>query len=144
MNTMNRHTTLIMTTLAFLYLGIALRPSDALGQQKTLKELIVGTWILESGARPDRRRHKAPNPGVLVSKGSRVSALKGCRPRRSRDHSPIFDDLQKIQSLSPADLVRVPSERHEIEHGFKEKQDLVEGIARLRGRGAARDNQCAE
>jgi Lipocalin-like domain len=48
MNTMNRHTTLTMTTLAFLCLGIALLPSDALGQQKTLKEQIVGTWILES------------------------------------------------------------------------------------------------
>ena len=45
---MNRRTTLTMTTMAFLCLGIALRPSDALGQQKTLKELIVGTWILES------------------------------------------------------------------------------------------------
>jgi hypothetical protein len=48
MNTMNRHTTLTMTTMAFLCLGIALLPSDALGQQKTLKEQIVGTWILES------------------------------------------------------------------------------------------------
>jgi Lipocalin-like domain len=48
MNTMNRHTALTMTTMAFLCLGIALRPSDALGQQKTLKEQIVGTWILES------------------------------------------------------------------------------------------------
>jgi hypothetical protein len=43
MNTMNRHTTLTMTTIAVLCLGIALRPSDALGQQKTLKELFVGT-----------------------------------------------------------------------------------------------------
>ena len=34
--------------MAFIWLGIALRPSDAFGQQKTLKELIVGTWILES------------------------------------------------------------------------------------------------
>ena len=34
-------------------------------------------------------------------------------------------------------------ERHEIEHGFKERQELVEVIARLRGRGAARDNQSA-
>ena len=45
---MNRHTTLAMTIMAFIWLGIALRPSDAFGQQKTLKELIVGTWILES------------------------------------------------------------------------------------------------
>jgi hypothetical protein len=48
MNTMNRHTTLAMTIMAFIWLGIAFRPSDALGQQKALKELIVGTWILES------------------------------------------------------------------------------------------------
>ena len=31
----------------------------------------------------------------------------------------------------------------EFEHGFKESQELVEVIARLRGRGAARKNQCA-
>jgi Terminase small subunit len=34
-------------------------------------------------------------------------------------------------------------EKHEFEHGFKERQELVEVIARLRGRGAARTNQCA-
>ena len=48
MNIMNRRTMLTMTTLAFLWLGIALPPSDVLGQQKTLKELIVGAWILHS------------------------------------------------------------------------------------------------
>jgi len=34
--------------LAFLCLGIVLPASDAVGQQKTLKELIVGTWLLDS------------------------------------------------------------------------------------------------
>ena len=34
-------------------------------------------------------------------------------------------------------------EKHEIEHGFKERQELVEVIARLRGRGAAGNNQSA-
>ena len=34
-------------------------------------------------------------------------------------------------------------EKHEFEHGYKAQQDLVEVIARLRGRGATRDNQCA-
>ena len=48
LNTMNRHTTFTITTMAALCLGIALGASDALGQQKPLKELIVGTWILES------------------------------------------------------------------------------------------------
>jgi hypothetical protein len=31
-------------------------------------------------------------------------------------------------------------EKHEIEHGYKAQQEV---IARLRGRGAARNNQCA-
>ena len=35
------------------------------------------------------------------------------------------------------------SERHEIDHSFKAQQELIEVIARLRGRGAARNNQCA-
>jgi hypothetical protein len=35
-------------------------------------------------------------------------------------------------------------EKHEIEHGYKAQQELVEVIARLRGRGAARNNQCAQ
>jgi hypothetical protein len=36
-----------------------------------------------------------------------------------------------------------PPERHEIDHNFKEQQELVEVIARLRGRGAVRSNQSA-
>jgi len=40
MNSMNRRTTLTLTALAFLCLGIALPPGDALGQEKTLKQLI--------------------------------------------------------------------------------------------------------
>jgi hypothetical protein len=48
MNTKDRRTTLTMTALAFLYLGIALPASNAVGQKKTLKELIVGTWTLDS------------------------------------------------------------------------------------------------
>ena len=34
-------------------------------------------------------------------------------------------------------------EKHEFEHGYKAQQDLVEVIARLRGRGAARNDQSA-
>ena len=34
-------------------------------------------------------------------------------------------------------------ERYEIDHNFKEQRELVEVIARLRGRGAARNNQRA-
>jgi hypothetical protein len=34
--------------LACLCLGIALAASNAVAQQKTLKELIAGTWVLDS------------------------------------------------------------------------------------------------
>jgi Lipocalin-like domain len=66
MNTMNRRTTLALTALAFLCFGIALPPSDALGQQKTLKELIVGTWILDSvyDQTEDGIKHEPWGPGV--------------------------------------------------------------------------------
>jgi hypothetical protein len=66
MNTMNRHTTLTMTTLAFLCLGIALPASDAVGQQKTLKEQIVGTWILDSvyDQTQDGKKNDTWGPGV--------------------------------------------------------------------------------
>jgi hypothetical protein len=63
---MNRRTTLTLTALAFLCLGIALPPSDALGQQKTLKELVVGTWLLDSvyDQSQDGVKHDTWGPGV--------------------------------------------------------------------------------
>jgi hypothetical protein len=66
MTSMNRRTTLKLTALAFLCLGIALAPGEALGQQKTLKELIVGTWILDSvyDQTEDGQKHEPWGPGV--------------------------------------------------------------------------------
>jgi hypothetical protein len=66
MKSMNRRTSLTLTALTFLWLGIALPPSDALGQQKTLKELIVGTWILQSvyDQTEDGIKHEPWGPGV--------------------------------------------------------------------------------
>jgi hypothetical protein len=66
MNTMNQRATLTITTMAFLCLGIAFPPSNALGQQKTLKEQIVGTWILDSvyDQTEDGIKHEPWGPGV--------------------------------------------------------------------------------
>jgi Lipocalin-like domain len=66
MNAMNQRTPLTITTMAFLCLGIAFPPSNALGQQKTLKELIVGTWILDSvyDQTEDGIKHEPWGPGV--------------------------------------------------------------------------------
>ena len=47
-NKTNGRPTLTLTALAFLCLGIVPPVSDAVGQQKTLKERIAGTWILDS------------------------------------------------------------------------------------------------
>jgi hypothetical protein len=66
MNTKHQRTTLTMTAWAFLCLGIALSASNAVGQQKTLKELIVGTWLLDSvyDQTEDGTKHEPWGPGV--------------------------------------------------------------------------------
>ena len=45
---MNRFCTLILTTMSLLLLGVALPAGAAAGQQKTLKEQLVGTWRVVS------------------------------------------------------------------------------------------------
>jgi hypothetical protein len=45
---MNRDTTLVMTIIVLLCFGLILAPGDALAQQKTLKEQLVGAWTLVS------------------------------------------------------------------------------------------------
>ena len=45
---MKLYTTLTRIALACLCVGIALPAGNAAGQQKTLKELLVGTWLLDS------------------------------------------------------------------------------------------------
>ena len=66
MNTMRRSTTLSMITLAFLCLGIVLPASNAISQQKTIKELLVGTWTLDSvyDQTQDGKKHDTWGPGV--------------------------------------------------------------------------------
>ena len=52
---MNRRSTLALSTLALLFLGIGLPASNAVAQQKSLKEQLVGTWTFVSAVntRPD-------------------------------------------------------------------------------------------
>ena len=63
---MKLYITLTRIALAFLCLGIALPPSEALGQQKSLKELIVGTWLLDSvyDQTQDGEKHNPWGDGV--------------------------------------------------------------------------------
>ena len=52
---MNRLSTLVLSTMALLFLGIGLPASNAVAQQKSLKEQLVGTWTFVSAVntRPD-------------------------------------------------------------------------------------------
>ena len=67
---MRRLSMLTMTTMSLLFLGIALLAGDAVAQQKTLKEQLVGTWtfvsavdVQKDGSKTDRW---GPNPKGMV------------------------------------------------------------------------------
>ncbi len=69
---MNRFSTLTLTTImALLLLGLVLPSGDAVGQLKTLKEQLVGTWTYVSVdiVRPDGSRVPlyGPNPQGVAS-----------------------------------------------------------------------------
>lgn len=55
---MNRIRTLALTAMALLFLGVALASDGTAGQQKTLREQLVGTWMYVSvdTVRPDGGR----------------------------------------------------------------------------------------
>ena len=72
---MNRVGTLALTTMALLFPGVALLSGDAVGQQKTLKEQLVGTWTYVSvdTVHPDGSRAPmfGPNPqGLAIFDGN--------------------------------------------------------------------------
>jgi len=73
---MNKLSTLSLSTMALVFLGVTLTSVDAVGQEKTLKEQLVGTWTLVSAdtVNPDGSRVPiyGPNPkglGVFDSNG---------------------------------------------------------------------------
>jgi hypothetical protein len=64
----------VLSLSAILALGLALLPSDAVSQQKSLKEQIVGSWTYASAdtVAPDGKRTPTfgPNPSGLTIFGS--------------------------------------------------------------------------
>ena len=67
---MSRLRLLALTTMALLFLGVALPSGEAVGQEKTLKEQLVGTWAYVSvdTVRQDGSRVPmyGPNPQGLA------------------------------------------------------------------------------
>jgi hypothetical protein len=86
MNTIHRRTTSILTALALLWLGVVLPAGNAVSQQtgSTLKDQLVGTWLLVSSSteRQDGSKVEAfgPHPiGIAMFDGQGRLALQEMR-----------------------------------------------------------------
>src|SRR5574342_1385073 len=83
-NIRNRLCMLTVLTVALLLGELGVPPKDALGQQKTLKEQLVGTWshVSVDTVRPDGSREPmyGPNPkGLVIFDSSGRYALVNAR-----------------------------------------------------------------
>jgi len=95
---MHRRNILIAATL----LGFALLPADAVAQQKSLKEQLVGAWTLVSMEITEKdgtkRREFGPAPkGVMIlDAGGKYARVSG-RPGRNHFNAP-----EKFRQVTPA------------------------------------------
>jgi hypothetical protein len=103
---MNRRS--ILSISAMTVLGLALVPSSAVSQQKSLKEQLVGTWILVSC---DQSRDGTALPRCVSPSGSlsfdasgrytAVTALRG-RPKLTAGRNSPADEIKAaVQGLRP-------------------------------------------
>ena len=88
----------IPATLALLFLGVVLPTGDVVGQQKTLKEQLVGAWTYVSvdTVRPDGSRVPmfGPNPqGLAIFDGNGRYALVN-----ARSDQPKFASNSRLES----------------------------------------------
>ena len=84
MNTLNRPSTLVLVALALLVVGVALPSGEAIGQQRSLGEQIVGAWVYVSvdTVRPDGSRmpmYGANPQGLVIFDGNGHYALLNAR-----------------------------------------------------------------
>ena len=63
-NIMKQLSTLALTTMSLLLLGVVLLAGDAIAQQKSLKEQLVGTWIYVSSTSYPRGGSKTEPPPI--------------------------------------------------------------------------------
>jgi hypothetical protein len=94
---MNWRNALAISTVATL--GLALLPTGAVSQQKSLKEQLVGTWTLVSLGRTasDGTKRQIPNPkGILIlDAGGRYAQVagRGDRPKFKSPSQPTTEEL---------------------------------------------------
>ncbi|MGH8518310.1 MAG: hypothetical protein ACREUE_12720, partial [Panacagrimonas sp.] len=61
---MKRLSTLALTTMSLLLLGVVLLAGDVIAQEKSLKEQLVGTWIYVSSTTTRADGSKTENPNL--------------------------------------------------------------------------------
>jgi len=72
---MNRLSKLTMSTMTVLCLGFALIPGNAVAQQKSLKEQLVGTWTFVTSADVQKDGAKVDRWGPATTTGSTTNAV---------------------------------------------------------------------
>ena len=94
---MNRRTALALTTMALS--GVALSAGDAMAQQRSLKDQLVGTWTLVSGetTAANGTKQQLANPkGILIfDAGGRHAFVSGrkYRPKFKSASQPTTEEL---------------------------------------------------
>jgi lipocalin-like protein len=96
---MNRYAMLALGTLALLGSGIALPPGDAVAQQSSLKDQLVGTWIYISSTITGPDGIKTDRPG-----------LKGIVIYTSDDHFVFVTARADLPRLAANDTARATAE----------------------------------
>jgi len=98
-NIVKRLTTLALTTMSLLLLEIVLLAGDAIAQQKSLKEQLVGTWIYVSSTstRADGSKTDRPN-------------LKGMVIYTSDSHFTFVSVRADLPKLTNPDRARATAE----------------------------------
>ena len=96
---MNRRS--ILSISAMTVLGLAVLPGSAVAQQKTLKELLVGTWTLVSydatPANGTKERPDGANPrGMLIFEAGGRYAIFFERPDRPKYKNPIQPTTEEL------------------------------------------------
>lgn len=98
-NIMKRLSTLAVTTMSVVLLGVVLLAGDAIAQQKSLKEQLVGTWIYVSSTstRADGSKTDRPN-------------LKGIAIYTSDGHFAFVSVRADLPKLANPDRARATAE----------------------------------
>jgi Lipocalin-like domain len=100
---MNRRSILKISTMTVL--GLALVPSSAVSQQKSLKDQLVGTWTMvsyEATASNGTKRQVANPKGILIFDAAGRYATVFGKPNRPKFKSPSQPTTAELAAATDA------------------------------------------